>query len=118
MVEPWKKWQPHPEPHHPPTGYDESVVYAFRALAEGTANDGQQRLVWQYMQFVCGVGDFQDMTYRPGGLEGDRATAFAEGKRFAGLQLLKMTHPATMEAVLRERTEREKHEAMRGRGKR
>lgn len=112
--ETWKKWRPQQEPHRPVEGYDESVVYAFRALAAGEANDGQQKLVWQYMQFVCGVGAFEDMTYRPGGLEGDRATAFAEGKRFAGLQLLKMVHPATLEAVVHERDGHNRREAMRG----
>lgn len=84
-----------------PADYDELVVMAVRALRTGTANQGQQDTVWQWLEYVCGVGSFQELSFRPGD-DGDRDTVFAEGKRFVGLQLLKMLHPDTLEAVTRE----------------
>lgn len=76
----------HPDPlKHPP--YDEATAFAFKALASGTANDGQQKAVVDYILAVSGA---YDLSYRPDAMGGDRATAFAEGKRFVGLQLIKM----------------------------
>lgn len=71
---------------------------AARAFAEGVANSGQQQDVFDYIQFVCGVGKFQDLSYRPGD---PHATAFAQGKAFAGLQIMKLLHPLTLEVVTR-----------------
>ena len=88
-----RKWLPKKEPHLPPD-YDDMVILAVRAFAAGKANDGQQKLVWDYMMYVTTASEaFQDMSYRPGPT-GDRATIFAEGKRFAGLMLRKLLHPA------------------------
>lgn len=98
----WKQWQPKAQAHEPPDWTEESV-YAIRALYEGQATKEQQQLALRWIEYVCGVGEFQDMTYRPGGLEGDRQTAFAEGKRFVGLQILKARHPAMTEAIERAR---------------
>lgn len=78
--------------------YDDDVVYAVRAVWNGTANDGQQKLCADWIEFVCGTGRFQDVSYRPGAT-GDRDSAFAEGKRFVGLQLLKMLHPSVTPAA-------------------
>ncbi len=95
-------WEQKPHPYLP-ASWDENIFMAFRAFAEGKANDGQQKLVWQYVQYLCGVGAFQDLSWRPGGHEGERETSFAEGKRFVGLQLLKLLHEDTLEALERER---------------
>ena len=89
----WKEailWYPRERPWLPP-GYDEKVVYAVRAVAEGTANQGQQQLFWRYLMYVSGVTDeFSDLSFRPGGPEGDRDMIFAEGKRFVGLMIRKL----------------------------
>lgn len=81
-------WRPHKDPWHPPD-HDESVVYALRALAEGVANAGQQKLMVDYFRYITGL---DDMSYRPGE-EGRRDTDFAEGKRFVGRELFKLLHP-------------------------
>jgi hypothetical protein len=77
-----------------PPDHDESVVYAVRAIATGTANDGQQLLFWRYLNYVCASSDeFQDMSFRPAEHGGDRDTCFAEGKRFAGAMIRKLLRP-------------------------
>ena len=101
-IERWGMPQEHP---HTPAKYDENVVMAARAIATGTANDGQQKDFLEYIQFVCGVGKYQDLSYRPGD---QMATAFAQGKAFAGLQIMKLLHPLTLEAVQR-KSQREPH---------
>lgn len=88
---------------HAPAGWTEQVAYAVRALYDGTADEGQQKLAMAWIEYVAGVGDFTDMSFRPGGHEGDRATAFAEGKRFVGLQIRKMLSPVVTEAIERAR---------------
>jgi hypothetical protein len=80
---------PNALPWAPPV-YDDDVIYAVRALAHGIANKGQQERVWAYLMFVCGVDDLE---FRPDNLGGDRASAFAAGKRFVGLMFRKMFLP-------------------------
>jgi len=96
------KWRHKAQPFEP-VEYDEMVVGALRALATGTANSGQQATAWAWIQYVCGVGEYADMSFRPGGADGERLTAFAEGRRFVGLQILKMIHPDVLEAIEREK---------------
>jgi hypothetical protein len=86
------KWLPKKDPWLPPD-HDEAAIYAIRALASGTANDGQQKTAWAYLMYVTGASEeFADLSYRTGP-QGDRDTAFAEGKRFVGLQLRKLFRP-------------------------
>lgn len=92
------KWKPKRNPYEP-VDYDEHVVMAFISFRSGTANQGQQDTVWQWLQYVCGVGEYTDLSFRPGGSEGERDTAFAEGKRFCGLQMMKLLHPDVLEVV-------------------
>jgi hypothetical protein len=74
-VEPW-----HPAP------YDDADTYAIKALAAGVANEGQQKRALEWIiNTLCGT---YDLSYRPGP-EGNRDTAFAEGRRSVGLQLVK-----------------------------
>lgn len=62
--------------------------YAIQALANGNANDGQQqRAIAFIVNVLCGT---YDLSYRPGELAGERDTAFAEGRRFVGLQLVRL----------------------------
>ena len=79
-------WEPHPL-----TKYD---CYAVRALMEGKASEGQQRRIWELLFAMTGA---RDLEFRPGGEEGRRASDFASGKRFIGLQLAKIiTLPASV----------------------
>ena len=72
-----------PEPWHPVV-VDESTTAAIKALATGTASEGQQRVAWESILLdFCGI---RDLSFRP---ESDRVTAFAEGRRHVGLQLAK-----------------------------
>ncbi len=68
-----------------PSDYSKSDVFALKALAAGNANDHQQKqaLRWIINQ-ACGT---YDLSFRP---ESERATCLAEGKRFVGLQIVKL----------------------------
>lgn len=86
------KWLPKKDPWMPPD-YDEDAIFAVRALISGVANEGQQKLAWSYIMYVCGTSDeWADLSWRPGDA-GDRSTSFAEGKRFVGLMLRKLLRP-------------------------
>lgn len=89
---------------HFPVDYDEKTLAAMHALSVGAATDGQQILALKWIvEVVCG---YYDLSYRPGGAEGDRATSFHEGRRFCGAQIVKATKPAT-QAGLQEAKARE-----------
>jgi len=96
------KWAHKEKPYHP-VDWDENIVMAFRSFVSGTANDGQQKIVWEYLQYLTGTGEYADLSFRSGGQDADRETAFAEGKRFVGLQLMKLLHPVILEAIERQR---------------
>jgi hypothetical protein len=90
--------------NHDGTEDDGRVVYAVRALYDGKATDSQQRLVWEWLMFVTGQ---DDISFRPG-LDGQRETDFAEGKRFVGQQLRKMLDPVMTPRPKPQATERGK----------
>ena len=76
-----------PEPYLPyPWASDIPLVYALKALSEGEASDKQQKLI---MRELLNLSGYYDLSYRP---DSDRDTAFAEGKRFVGAQVLKMVN--------------------------
>lgn len=93
-------WAPKSEPHIPPD-YDKDVIYAWRALKEGKATPDQQGLIVQYIAYVTGTGDWADIGYRPGGVEAERASAFADGKKSVGLALEKLGKPYTLQQQLK-----------------
>lgn len=78
------------EPYAPyPFEGNKAVFRAARQIAAGEANaQQQQRFFHALIHDICRT---YDLSYRPGGLEGDRDTAFAEGMRWVGSQLVKMT---------------------------
>lgn len=86
---------PHRDPHYPPD-WTPLHVYSVRAFAEGNASPEQQRRVWEWLMYVSGI---HDVAYRPGGEDGERATAFALGKQFVGQQFLKMLADEMTEAI-------------------
>ena len=86
------KWTPKKEPWLP-ADYDDDVIYAIRALSGGTANAGQQKIVWDYLMFLTAADpEFADLFYRPGEV-GRRDTDFALGKNYVGQQLRKLLRP-------------------------
>ena len=73
---------------HKPAPYDDADVAAFQHLAQGVASPAAQK---RALDWIINKGcRVYDLSYRPGGPEGDRDTAFAEGRRFAGLQIVKL----------------------------
>lgn len=90
-----RTWLPKAQPWEP-GDYDEEVVYAVRAFFKGDALPHQQLVVRDWLMYLTGASEgFADLSFRPGADGGQRATDFAEGKRFVGLQVRKMLHPAT-----------------------
>jgi hypothetical protein len=78
---------PQPEPWKP-AEWEEADAHAIRAVANGTASEDQQVRAMKFI--IHNLCSTYDLAFRPGGSEGDRATAFAEGKRWPGLQLVKL----------------------------
>lgn len=75
-----------------PAAWTPAVAYALKALAAGNANEGQQRraLDWIIQQ----AAKTYDVSFSP---VSDRETSFAEGRRFVGLQVVKLLNlPADM----------------------
>ncbi len=70
-----------------PADYDAGDHHAVQALAEGRATAEQQRRAWDWMLFAAGIGD---LSFRPGGVTGQRETDFAEGKKWVAEQMLKL----------------------------
>ena len=64
---------------------EDADIFALQAVANGTANNAQQQRAHQYV--VRTLCETDRMTFWPGGEDGKRATDFAEGKRWVGLQL-------------------------------
>jgi hypothetical protein len=80
-----------------PVPYDEATVMAIRSFASGTANAGQQQAAYDWIVGIA--AGVNEMTFHPGGPEGDRATVFAEGRRFVGNQIRKMLSPDVLDRV-------------------
>lgn len=84
--------------------YDKPVLYAFRALFEGNANESQQKHAMEWLLLNCchiGQVSFADT---------DRETAFLEGERHVGLQIAKLREPAALALI--EGKSRKKSEAI------
>ena len=68
-----------------PAPWTDADAYAIKALQTGTANASQQQraLAW----IVNGAAQTYDVSFSP---ESDRETSFAEGRRYVGLQIVKL----------------------------
>lgn len=82
---------------HQPAPYDKDILMAVRACIAGKANEGQQKLAMDWI--ITKASNLYDMSYRPDGKGGARATEFHEGRRFVGNQIVKMTRPETLQAL-------------------
>lgn len=68
---------------------DAADAAAIQALAAGVASEGQQKAALALIiNRLCGT---YDLSFRPGGMAGVRASDFAEGKRHVGNQLVRLT---------------------------
>lgn len=64
-------------------------IVAVQALANGTANEGQQKRAYEFIRVtLCGS---EKMTFWPGAEDGRRATDFAEGKRWVASALWRIS---------------------------
>ncbi len=75
--------------------YETADIAAIKALSEGRATIQQQKRAFAWI--VEKASNYYDLSYRPGGPEGVRDTDFAEGRRFVGAQLVKLTKLRTSE---------------------
>lgn len=68
-----------------PATHDRNVVIAMRALADGTANAGQQKLALEWI--VLKASAMEAISFRLADEGGEAGTAFHEGRRFVGWQI-------------------------------
>lgn len=71
-----------------PPKWEKADAAALQALQHGTASPDQQKRALRWI-IEMGAGTY-DMSFRPGGDDGRRDTDFAEGRRFVGLQVVKL----------------------------
>lgn len=70
-----------------PVEYEVAMVAAVQQLMVGGATVDQQQMFMTWLvNTACGT---YDLSYRP---SGDRDTAFAEGRRFVGLTIVKLNN--------------------------
>jgi hypothetical protein len=67
-----------------PAPWEPADVSAIQALHRGDASPDQQKRALDYIISLAGT---YDLSYRP---DSDRDTTFAEGKRWVGLQIVKL----------------------------
>ena len=72
-----------------PADYEVADAAAIQALMRGDATEEQQQRALRYVIEV--VAGTYEQTYWPGGDEGRRDSDFAEGRRFVGNTLVKLT---------------------------
>ena len=63
-------------------------MFAIQAQAAAKANEGQQKIAIDFIiNEICRT---YDLSFRPEDKGGERETAFAEGRRFVGLEIVKI----------------------------
>lgn len=65
--------------------WDGPTVAALKAFGKGIARPDQQIAVFNFI--IENLAGTYDLSFRPDDKGGDRDTAFAEGRKFVGLQL-------------------------------
>lgn len=77
------------DPAWMPVDYSTKDVEAVQAVAKGIANESQQK---RAIQWIIGAAGTYDLSYRSDSDGGERETAFAEGRRFVGLSIVKLVN--------------------------
>jgi len=86
-----------------PAAYDVQDVDAIKAVFAGKGDAAQQRRV---LDWVIASADTYELSFRSDADGGERETAFAEGKRHVGMQLVKMINmPPVVVAKLRSKND-------------
>lgn len=90
-----RKRSPDRRPWHP-SAYDVPTIYALKALAAGTANEGQQKRAVEWL--IYAAARTYDATFIP---DSERESAYAEGRRAVGLELVKLINlpPSAVTAI-------------------
>lgn len=94
-----------------PVDYEPADASAIQALLAGEASPEQQRRALKWI--IEAASGLYDQSFYPGGEEGRRNTDFAEGRRFVGNQVVKMTRLNVSELVRRESENRKQMEVTR-----
>lgn len=79
---------------HAPAPYDKDILMAIRACIAGKASEGQQQTAMDWI--ITKASNLYDVSYRK---QDTHATAFAEGRRFVGNQIVKMLREETLKAL-------------------
>ena len=77
---PWSPWVP--------PKYEIHDAVAIQAVTAGNATADQQRAAMKFI--IESLAGTYNISYCPGGEDGRRDSDFAEGRRFVGLQLVKL----------------------------
>lgn len=75
------------DPAWMPADYDAADVEAMQACARGEANEHQQKRVVDWV--INKAAGAYELSFRSDADGGERETAFAEGRRFVGMQVVK-----------------------------
>ena len=85
-----------------PVTYSLDAVASIKALAQGKATAEQQAIAVKWI-IETAAGTY-DLSFRSNADGGDRETAFAEGKRSVGMQIVKIINMApALVAAMREK---------------
>ena len=90
---PWRPWKPVEVNESPVVGpgfLNKADAIAIKAMAEGEATADQQKRALEAIIYRIACCD--DLSYRADDHGGERDGAFAEGKRYVGLQMKKLIH--------------------------
>lgn len=71
-----------------PTKTPPHIMDAFQSLEAGCANETQQKAALHWL--INGLCRTYDLSFRPGGMDAQRDTDFAEGRRAVGLEVVLM----------------------------
>ena len=83
-----------------PSVYSATEVEAIKALTRGEADPFQQKTALDWI--INTAAGAYELSFRSDAEGGDRETAFAEGRRFVGMQIVKLVNmPPAIAAKLR-----------------
>lgn len=88
------------DPAWMPPAYSVAEIEALKAMARGEAQPHQQKMALDWL--INTAAGTYDLSYRSDAEGGERETAFAEGRRFVGMQAVKLVNlPPALVAKLR-----------------
>lgn len=89
-------------PSWTPARYDVRDIQAVQAVFNGVADAAQQRRALDWV--INSAAETYELSFRSDADGGDRETAFSEGKRHVGMQVVKLINmPPALVAKLRDK---------------